>query len=177
MRAELHGVFGRRGRRLFDGGLRRPGRVWAGCDSDPRGPTSWGCLDPIVRAARFGLGSSVSDRDAVCGKWALGLTSPNLQNQRASRYSPRVPTATMMDVTSDSPAHGQNYMRLNRCKRSHPQDTPRICSRDWADRFCSTASRERSSFLYLAYNARTFRFNRASRVFAEVQPTHCPETR
>lgn len=111
---------------------------------------SWGYLDPncellpeLLRPAGY--------TTALIGKWHLGLTPPNIPNERGFDFFHGF-LGDMMDDYYTHRRHGYNYMRLNReviDPKGHATD---LFTR-WACEYIRRQSAERPFFLYLAYNA------------------------
>jgi arylsulfatase A-like enzyme len=116
--------------------------------TDPK--NSWGYLSPDCKMLPSLL-KSAGYRTALIGKWHLGLSSPNLPNERGF-YFFRGFLGDMMDDYYAHRRHGQNYMR-----RDHHVIDPTGHATDlftgWACEYLHHQKGGRPFFLYLAYNA------------------------
>jgi arylsulfatase A-like enzyme len=116
--------------------------------TDPK--NSWGYLAPdckllpsFLRPAGYGT--------ALIGKWHLGLTSPNLPNERGFSFF-RGFLGDMMDDYYTHRRHGQNYMRRNRNVIDPTGHATDLFTR-WACEHLCRHKHRYPFFLYLAYNA------------------------
>ena len=116
---------------------------------------SWGYFDPttptladLLRRAGY--------RTAIVGKWHLGLTSPNLPNERGFDFFHGF-LGDMMDSYTTHLRHGQNYMRRNQAVIEPTGHATELFS-DWAIDYLRERAKQPSEpfFLYLAYNAPHF---------------------
>jgi arylsulfatase A-like enzyme len=92
---------------------------------------------------------------ALVGKWHLGISSPNLPNERGfDRFDGFL--GDMMDDYTTHLRHGQNFMRHNG-EVVQPQGHATDIFTDWAIAYlkerAQEAHRSEPFFLYLAYNA------------------------
>jgi len=128
---------------------------------------SWGFLDPDRSTLPDRLGK-LGYRTAIVGKWHLGLTSPNLPNQRGFDHFHGF-LGDMMDDYVTHLRHGQNYMRLNE-QTITPAGHATDLFTDWAIDFVRDASESEDDpfFLYLAYNAPHFPIQPPAEYLAEV---------
>ncbi len=112
---------------------------------------SWGWLAPSATLLPKLL-KPAGYHAAMVGKWHLGITSPNLPNERGFDVF-RGFLGDMMDDYWTHLRHGQNFMRDNGDvveSKGHATDV----FTDWAcDYLASRAHAETPFFLYLAYNA------------------------
>ncbi len=112
---------------------------------------SWGWLAPSATLLPTLL-KPAGYHAAMVGKWHLGITSPNLPNERGFDVF-RGFLGDMMDDYWTHLRHGQNFMRDNGDvvePKGHATDV----FTDWAcDYLASRAHAETPFFLYLAYNA------------------------
>lgn len=115
---------------------------------------SWGYLDPKVPTLPERL-RQVGYATALVGKWHLGLTAPNLPNQRGFDHFHGF-LGDMMDSYTTHRREGQNYLRLNGEVIDPPGHATDLFT-DWA---CSYLRERRQAsqpfFLYLAYTAPHF---------------------
>jgi arylsulfatase A-like enzyme len=89
---------------------------------------------------------------ALVGKWHLGLTSPNLPNERGFDFFHGF-LGDMMDDYYTHLRHGNNYMRLNG-EEVDPEGHATDTFTDWAAEYLAGQAGEADPFfLYLAYNA------------------------
>lgn len=120
--------------------------------SDPA--NNWGYLDPktVLLPAQL---KAVGYHTALIGKWNLGLTSPNLPNEKGFDLF----HGWLEDMMEDyliKRRGGKNYMRLNEQEIDPPAHATDLFT-DWASEYI--LSRQKQSqpfFLYLAYNAPHF---------------------
>ncbi len=112
---------------------------------------SWGWLAPSATLLPTLL-KPAGYHAAMVGKWHLGITSPNLPNERGFDVF-RGFLGDMMDDYWTHLRHGQNFMRDNGDvvePKGHATDV----FTDWAcDYLASRAHAAGPFFLYLAYNA------------------------
>ena len=114
---------------------------------------SWGYFDPKVPTLANEL-KRASYHTSLIGKWHLGLTSPNLPNERGFDYFHGF-IGDMMDDYYTHSRHGNNYMRRNNEAVEVKGHATEIFT-DWAiDSFRERKSNE-PFFLFLAYNAPHF---------------------
>jgi arylsulfatase A-like enzyme len=111
---------------------------------------SWGQLRPdavllpkLLREAGY--------RTALIGKWHLGLTSPNLPNERGFDHFQGF-LGDMMDDYRTHLRHDKNYMRHND-QAIQPTGHATDLFTTWACDFLNQQKPDRPFFLYLAYNA------------------------
>ena len=116
-----------------------------------RAPDSWGYLSPdaVLLPAALKKGGY---HTALIGKWHLGLSSPNVPNERGFDLF-RGFLGDMMDDYYIHRRHGLNYMRFND-DVIHPEGHATDLFSEWAvdyidDRSASSAP----FFLFLSYNA------------------------
>ncbi len=90
---------------------------------------------------------------ALVGKWHLGLTSPNLPNERGFDHFHGF-LGDMMDDYYNHRRHGFNYLRFND-KEIDPQGHATDLFTQWAIDYLRERAqkKEQPFFLYLAYNA------------------------
>lgn len=115
---------------------------------------SWGYLSPCLPTVADRL-RPAGYHTALVGKWHLGLTSPNLPNERGFDFFHGF-LGDMMDSYTTHLREGQNFMR-----RYHEVITPTGHATDLFTAWSVDYLRERASdkkpfFLYLAYNAPHF---------------------
>lgn len=110
----------------------------------PGGPT----LPDLLRAGGY--------RTALVGKWHLGLTSPNLPNERGFDVF-RGFLGDMMDSYTTHLRHGQNYLRHDDREIQAEGHATELFT-DWACEFIRSAAAQPDQpfFLYLAYTAPHF---------------------
>lgn len=114
---------------------------------------SWGYLSPTLPT----LPQKLKERDyrtALIGKWRLGLTSPNLPNQRGFDYFKGF-LGDMMDDYRAHRRHGINYMREN-LREIDPEGHATDLFADWASEWIAESAHDHARkpfFLYLAFNA------------------------
>lgn len=116
---------------------------------------SWGWFTPGIPTLADRL-RSLGYHTALIGKWHLGLTTPNLPNDRGFDLF-RGFLGDMMDSYTNHLRHGINYLRYNRDEvsvRGHATDL----FTEWAIEYLRGLERppDRPFFLYLAYNAPHF---------------------
>lgn len=115
---------------------------------------SWGYLDPKVPTLAERL-RGAGYATALVGKWHLGLSEPNLPNQRGFDHFHGF-LGDMMDSYTTHRRQGQNYLRLNGEVIDPPGHATDLFT-DWA---CAYLRERRSTqqpfFLYLAYTAPHF---------------------
>ncbi|MGB8169750.1 MAG: sulfatase-like hydrolase/transferase [Chthoniobacteraceae bacterium] len=112
---------------------------------------SWGWLAPSATLLPKLL-KSAGYRTAMVGKWHLGITAPNLPNDRGFDVF-RGFLGDMMDDYWTHLRHGQNFMR-NNADAVEPKGHATDVFTDWAcDFLASRAHAAEPFFLYLAYNA------------------------
>jgi len=112
---------------------------------------SWGYLNPkavllpqILKNAGY--------QTALVGKWHLGLTAPNLPNQKGFDYFHGF-TGDMMDDYYTHLRWNKNYMRLNEQEINPPGHATDLFT-NWAvDYVQGQAKAKQPFFLYVAYNA------------------------
>jgi arylsulfatase A-like enzyme len=174
---------------LFSGGLRfshfyasctvcSPTRaaLMTGCYPDMAGvpgvirtqeSDNWGYLLPsavtlpdMMRKAGY--------QTALIGKWHLGLTSPNVPNQRGFDFFHGF-LGDMMDDYYTHRREGFNYMRLND-KEVDPKGHATDVFTDWAVEYLNDPTRKKSPFfLYLAFNAPHFPIQPPQEWFEKVK--------
>ena len=112
---------------------------------------SWGQLSRDARMLPSRL-KEVGYQTAIVGKWHLGLTEPDLPNNRGFDHFHGF-LGDMMDDYYNHLRHGNNYMRLNR-QTIEPQGHATDLFTQWAiDYVKSRRGAAPPFFLYLAYNA------------------------
>lgn len=118
-----------------------------------RAEDSWGFFDPTtptlgdeLRKAGYGT--------ALIGKWHLGLTSPNLPNERGFDFFHGF-LGDMMDDYYSHQRHGQNYMRRNEEVISAEGHATEVFT-DWAIDYLKEWEKDEPFFLFLSYNAPHF---------------------
>ncbi len=112
---------------------------------------NWGYLDPQVALLPQVLKDAGYDT-AMVGKWHLGLSEPNVPNQRGFDYFQGF-LGDMMDDYYDHRRHGINYMRRNE-EEIDPAGHATDLFTDWACAFLEAHQDDATPFfLYLAYNA------------------------
>ncbi len=112
---------------------------------------SWGYLHPkavllpqILKNAGY--------QTALVGKWHLGLTAPNLPNQRGFDYFHGF-TGDMMDDYNTHLRWNNNYMRLND-QEINPTGHATDLFTNWSVEYIQhQAKSDKPFFLYVAYNA------------------------
>jgi len=113
--------------------------------------SSWGYLSPEATMLPQVL-KQAGYHTAIVGKWHLGLTSPNVPNERGFDLFHGY-LGDMMDDYYKHRRHGINYMRKNGDEIDPPGHATDLFT-DWAcDYLKQRADRESPFFLYLAYNA------------------------
>ena len=115
---------------------------------------SWGYLAPGLPTVADRL-RTAGYHTALVGKWHLGLSSPNLPNERGFDFFHGF-LGDMMDSYTTHLREGQNFMRRNReviTPTGHATDLFTAWSVDYLR---ERASDKKSFFLYLAYNAPHF---------------------
>jgi len=112
---------------------------------------NWGWLSPkTVLLPRLLKGAGY--HTALVGKWNLGLTSPNLPNQRGFDLFHGF-LDDMMDDYYTHLRHEQNFMRRNQ-QVIDPKGHATDIFTDWACEYLNERARAKTPFfLYLAYNA------------------------
>lgn len=116
---------------------------------------SWGYFDP----QRPTIADRLKDagyHTAIVGKWHLGLTSPNLPNERGFDHF----HGFLGDMMEDYETHvreGNNYMRLN-ADEIDPVGHATELFTDWSIEYLEQRSRETDQpfFLYVPFNAPHF---------------------
>ncbi|MCU0795192.1 MAG: sulfatase-like hydrolase/transferase [Akkermansiaceae bacterium] len=121
--------------------------------TDPR--NSWGYFDPKTPTLANVLGDA-GYHTAIIGKWHLGLTSPNLPNERGFAHFHGF-LGDMMDSYTTHLREGHNYMRHND-EVIDPEGHATDLFSDWAAGYLHERSNisDQPFFLYLAYNAPHF---------------------
>ena len=115
---------------------------------------NWGYLDPKVKLLPTYL-KDAGYNTAIIGKWHLGLTSPNLPNEKGFDYFHGW-LGDMMDDYWSHRRHDINYMRLNE-KVIDPVGHATDLFSNWSiDYIKGQAQNKKPFFLYLAYNAPHF---------------------
>jgi len=115
---------------------------------------NWGFLDPsaVLLPAKL---KDAGYHTAHIGKWNLGLTSPNLPNQKGFDLFHGW-LEDMMEDYVDKRRNGFNYMRLNELEIDPSGHATDLFSQ-WAVNYIeSREDEENPFFLYLAYNAPHF---------------------
>jgi arylsulfatase A-like enzyme len=129
-----------------------PDRVGVpGVIRDELSDDSWGCLAPRVKLIPQVL-ASAGYHCALIGKWHLGLSSPNLPNERGFNQFDGF-LGDMMDDYWTHQRNGANYMRHNR-EVIDPKGHATDLFSDWACAYLEARAHTAAPFfLYLAYNA------------------------
>ena len=112
---------------------------------------SWGWLDPRAKLLPAVL-KEVGYHTALVGKWHLGLTSPNLPNERGFDHFHGF-LGDMMDDYYTHRRWGHNYLRLNTEVVDPPGHATDLFTQWAIDYLASRRGRSAPFFLYLAYNA------------------------
>lgn len=94
----------------------------------------------------------VGYQTAIIGKWHLGLTSPDIPNDRGFDFFHGF-LGDMMDDYYNHRRHGFNYMRLNQSQIDPEGHATDLFSRWAVDYIKRVSSTGRPFFLYLSYNA------------------------
>lgn len=115
---------------------------------------NWGFLDPsaVLLPAKL---KDAGYHTAHIGKWNLGLTSPNLPNQKGFDLFHGW-LEDMMEDYVDKRRNGFNYMRLNEQEIDPAGHATDLFSQWAVDYIESREDEEDPFFLYLAYNAPHF---------------------
>lgn len=115
---------------------------------------NWGFLDPsaVLLPAKL---KDAGYHTAHIGKWNLGLTSPNLPNQKGFDLFHGW-LEDMMEDYVDKRRNGFNYMRLNEQEIDPTGHATDLFSQWAVDYIESREDEEDPFFLYLAYNAPHF---------------------
>jgi len=115
---------------------------------------NWGYLDPTVKLLPHYL-KKAGYHTGIIGKWHLGLTSPNLPNEKGFDYFHGW-LGDMMDDYWIHRRHDINYMRRNKDvidPKGHATDL----FTDWSIDYIKERKQSKEPFfLYLAYNAPHF---------------------
>jgi len=115
---------------------------------------NWGYLDPNTTTIADELKQRGYDT-ALIGKWHLGLSSPNLPNERGFEHF----HGFLGDMMDDYWTHlraGVNWMRLN-SETIEPKGHATDIFTDWAvDYLADSVDSAQPFFLFLAYNAPHF---------------------
>ena len=115
---------------------------------------TWGYLDPKVPTIANLLHAG-GYHTGIVGKWNLGLTSPNLPNERGFDFFHGF-LGDMMDSYTEHRRQGNNYMRHN-LDPVEPKGHATDIFTAWAcDYLRERAAAKTPFFLYLAYNAPHF---------------------
>jgi len=115
---------------------------------------SWGYFAPGVTTLPDRL-RAAGYTTAIVGKWHLGLTSPNLPNERGFDFFHGF-LGDMMDSYTTHLRHGQNYLRRDR-EVITPVGHATDLFTDWSAAYLRERGRDKKPFfLYLAYNAPHF---------------------
>ena len=116
---------------------------------------SWGWFDPAVSTLADAL-RQVGYHTALVGKWHLGLTSPNLPNERGFDFFHGF-LGDMMDSYTNHLRHGHNYLRRNH-EVIKPEGHATDLFSDWAAAYLRERAQlhDQPFFLFLAYNAPHF---------------------
>lgn len=118
-------------------------------EEDP--DNSWGWLAPSATLLPKLL-KYEGYHTAIVGKWHLGISSPNLPNERGFDHFAGF-LGDMMDDYWTHLRHGQNFMRRN-AETVQPEGHATDLFTSWACEYLEERSREQKPFfLYLAYNA------------------------
>lgn len=112
---------------------------------------SWGYLAPGVPTLGDRL-RNAGYHTALVGKWHLGLTSPNLPNERGFDFFHGF-LGDMMDSYTTHLRHGNNYLRRNRDVIEAQGHATEIFTKWACDYLRERAAAKQPFFLYLAYNA------------------------
>ncbi|MBN1480905.1 N-acetylgalactosamine 6-sulfate sulfatase [candidate division KSB1 bacterium] len=111
---------------------------------------SWGYLHPDVKLMPHLL-QEHGYQTALIGKWHLGLSSPNIPNERGFDFFHGF-LGDMMDDYYTHRRHGINYMRHNQEEIDPPGHATDLFT-TWAQDYLKSKDRHKPFFLYLAYNA------------------------
>lgn len=112
---------------------------------------NWGYLDPKAELLPEAL-KKAGYSTAIIGKWHLGLSSPNLPNEKGFDYFHGW-LGDMMDDYLTHRRHGINYMRKNE-EIVDPSGHATDLFTQWSvDYIANQSKRETPFFLYLAFNA------------------------
>ncbi len=115
---------------------------------------NWGYLNPEVKLLPYYL-KKAGYQTGIIGKWHLGLSSPNLPNEKGFDYFHGW-LGDMMDDYWLHRRHHINYMRLNN-KIIDPSGHATDLFSEWSIDFIKNhANKNKPFFLYLAYNAPHF---------------------
>jgi len=115
---------------------------------------NWGYLNPEVKLLPYYL-KKAGYQTGIVGKWHLGLSSPNLPNEKGFDYFHGW-LGDMMDDYWLHRRHQINYMRLNN-KIIDPSGHATDLFSEWSIDFIKNhANKNKPFFLYLAYNAPHF---------------------
>jgi arylsulfatase A-like enzyme len=115
---------------------------------------TWGYFDPTVPTLANEL-HELGYHTCIVGKWNLGLSSPNLPNERGFDLFHGF-LEDMMDSYTTHLRHGTNFMRRN-YEVVDPKGHATEIFTDWAcDYMRERAMAKQPFFLYLAYNAPHF---------------------
>lgn len=115
---------------------------------------NWGYLNPEVKLLPYYL-KKAGYQTGIVGKWHLGLSSPNLPNEKGFDYFHGW-LGDMMDDYWLHRRHHINYMRLNN-KIIDPSGHATDLFSEWSIDFIKNhANKKKPFFLYLAYNAPHF---------------------
>jgi len=115
---------------------------------------NWGYLNPEVKLLPYYL-KKAGYQTGIVGKWHLGLSSPNLPNEKGFDYFHGW-LGDMMDDYWLHRRHHINYMRLNN-KIIDPSGHATDLFSEWSIDFIKNhANKNKPFFLYLAYNAPHF---------------------
>jgi arylsulfatase A-like enzyme len=115
---------------------------------------NWGYLNPTVKLLPHYL-KKAGYHTGIIGKWHLGLSSPNLPNDKGFDYFHGW-LGDMMDDYWTHRRHGINYMRKNE-EVIDPKGHATDLFTDWSVQYIRDRAKSRKPFfLYLAYNAPHF---------------------
>lgn len=115
---------------------------------------SWGCFRPQAPTLPEAL-RQAGYQTACIGKWHLGLTAPNLPNNRGFNFFHGF-LGDMMDSYTTHLRQGNNYMRENSATITPVGHATELFTQ-WACAYLRRAvTQDKPFFLYLAYNAPHF---------------------
>ena len=114
--------------------------------------SNWGYLDPKVKTLPDILKAN-GYRTSLIGKWHLGLTSPNLPNERGFEFFHGF-RADMMDDYWHHKRHGRDYMYYNdKLLKTNGEHATELFTK-WAIEDLEKAAKDpRPFFQFLSYNA------------------------
>lgn len=115
---------------------------------------SWGCFRPQGPTLPEAL-RQAGYQTACIGKWHLGLTTPNLPNDRGFDFFHGF-LGDMMDSYTTHLRHGTNYMRKNSAPITPSGHATELFTQWACDYVRHAVTQDKPFFLYLAYNAPHF---------------------